>query len=297
VVRVLEAVNLLFAHQLFVVVVAVDSRWLLESLRSEFSDIFSEEDAAAPTPQNYLEKIIQIPFWLQPVRKAAFGRLVTNLVGEVDDDRITPPARTAPVEEGADLEQAVPEHRPVDLDASPFHDPPPDSLSTDRTDNGSTDEPRVQTPDVETPEIEPEVEIDLNPAALRLTASERDYLLGFYDLVTTPRATKRFLNTYQLLRSGIRDIDGYLAAEEYRPVLLLLALVTGTNLVTHRMVEELQRMAESTFAEFLTSRTADQAWERVLPACGDLPLELLTTEVLENWCTRVARYSFHPVSR
>ena len=86
VVRVLEAVNLLFAHPLFVVVVAVDSRWLLESLKSEFRDIFSEEDATAPTPQNYLEKIIQIPFWLQPVRKAAFGRLVTNLVGEVDEE-------------------------------------------------------------------------------------------------------------------------------------------------------------------------------------------------------------------
>ena len=95
----LEAVNLLFAHQLFVVVIAVDSRWLLESLKSEFSDIFSDEDAAAPTPINYLEKIIQVPFWLQPVRKAAFGRLVTNLVGDVDDTR-TPTPRPIRVEEG-----------------------------------------------------------------------------------------------------------------------------------------------------------------------------------------------------
>ena len=113
---------------------------------------------------------------------------------------------------------------------------------------------------------------------------------GFYDLVTTPRATKRFLNTYQLLRSGIRDIDGYLAAEEYRPVLLLLALVTGTTLITHRMVEELQHMQEPTFADLLTSHAQDPAWVAVRSACASLPAELLTRKVITDWCTRVARY-------
>ena len=141
------------------------------------------------------------------------------------------------------------------------------------------------------------MELDLNPAALRLTVGERDYLVGFFDLVTTPRATKRFLNTYQLLRSGIRDVDGYLAAEEYRPVLLLLALITGTAMVHHPMVEELQRMEEPNLADFLAARTEDEAWGPLRRACADLPLEVLTPEVIEKWCTRVARYSFHPVGR
>ena len=147
------------------------------------------------------------------------------------------------------------------------------------------------------PVEEPVVEVDLNPAALRITARERDYLRGVHDLVTTPRATKRFLNTYQLLRAGIRDVDDYLATEEYRAVLLLLALVTGTGLVDQAMVEQLRGMQEQTFADFLTSPTNDGRWKPVRPACADLAVDLLTPAVIEKWCARVARYSFHPVGR
>ena len=92
VVRVLEAVNLLFGFELFVVVVAVDSRWLLRSLKGTFSEAFDAEKGPAPTPQNYLEKIIQIPFWLRPMQPKGFQRLVTSLAGEVGgvrDDRGT----------------------------------------------------------------------------------------------------------------------------------------------------------------------------------------------------------------
>jgi hypothetical protein len=194
------------------------------------------------------------------------------------------------------------------LEASPFHDPgpvpePATAATVEATD---PEAPPVAPAEIAPAEIAPAeiapaeiapVEIDLNPAALRLTTGERNYLLGFHDLVTTPRATKRFLNTYQLLRSGIRDVDGYLAAEEYRPVLLLLALVTGTTLVTNDMVQELRQMNEPTFADFLASPTSHEAWKPLRPACADLPVELLTPKVVEEWCTRVARYSFHPVGR
>ncbi|HEU5268762.1 MAG TPA: P-loop NTPase fold protein [Jatrophihabitans sp.] len=59
VVKILEAVNLLFSFPLFVVVIAVDSRWLLQSLRSELRGIFSGEGVVASSPQDYLEKIIR----------------------------------------------------------------------------------------------------------------------------------------------------------------------------------------------------------------------------------------------
>ncbi len=293
VVRVLEAVNLLFAHPLFVVVVAVDSRWLIKSLKSEFSQVFTQDVAAAPTPQNYLEKIIQIPFWLQPVHKDAFGRLVTSLVGKVDDEPsaydVTPDLspRERPMDESGERVSDP----AVEVDSSPFHDPSPF--------HGPPPEPEPETVVVDVPEPveKPLVEVDLNPIALRITARERDYLRGFHDLVTTPRATKRFLNTYQLLRAGIRDVDDYLATKEYRAVLLLLALVTGTGLVNQAMVEELRGMQEQTFAEFLAPLSDDERWGPVRPACADLAVDLLTPAVIEKWCALVARYSFHPVGR
>ncbi len=294
VVRVLEAVNLLFAHELFVVVVAVDSRWLIESLKSEFSEVFTRDDTQAPTPQNYLEKIIQIPFWLQPVNKDAFGKLVTSLVGDVEDDR-PPPVRADDRTTGGADDEGTRSGDQV-LSHGPFHDDRPPSSAPVVPDDATSDLDPVPA---SAPDAEDSVpEVDLNPAALRLTAHERDYLGGFHELVTTPRATKRFLNTYQLLRSGIPDLEGYLAREEYKPVLLLLALVTGTGLVDHRMVEQLSRTTEGDFAAFLAARTSDaNAWAPVALACQALPLELLTPDVITDWLSRVARYSFHPVGR
>ena len=94
VVKVLEAVHLLLAFRLFVVIVAVDSRWLLRSLRQHSTAFQTSSDAGTgisdeelahweSTPLNYLEKIFQIPFYLRPMRKTGFERLVDSVVGNV----------------------------------------------------------------------------------------------------------------------------------------------------------------------------------------------------------------------
>lgn len=94
VVKVLEAVHLLLAFRLFVVIVAVDSRWLLRSLRQHSTAFQTSNDAGTgisdeelahweSTPLNYLEKIFQIPFYLRPMRKTGFERLVDSVVGDV----------------------------------------------------------------------------------------------------------------------------------------------------------------------------------------------------------------------
>jgi hypothetical protein len=82
VVRVLQLVHMLLAFELFVVVVAVDARWVGEALRQSYpwlgdslqAPSVSAGDAASSltepgiaTPQDYLEKIFQIAFWLEPM--------------------------------------------------------------------------------------------------------------------------------------------------------------------------------------------------------------------------------------
>src|SRR5262245_63527213 len=69
VVEVLQAVHLLLALELFVVVVGVDPRWLLRALRGEYRAMLTGEGSAPDedewwqtTPQDYLEKIFNIPF-------------------------------------------------------------------------------------------------------------------------------------------------------------------------------------------------------------------------------------------
>jgi WD40 repeat protein len=127
VVRVLEAVHLLLAVPLFVVVMGVDVRWIVRSLRARFPHHLAElsktftggSPAEAPdidskgqtndemkengndnsiiddysalsdraTALDYVEKIFQIPFWLPPMDVAGSRNLISSLV--------TPSAATA----------------------------------------------------------------------------------------------------------------------------------------------------------------------------------------------------------
>ena len=120
VVRVLEAVHLLLAVPLFVVVMGVDVRWVVRSLRARFphhlaelSNTFTGGSMAEPpdedsnataydqvkyngndnlvingystlsdraTALDYVEKIFQIPFWLPPMDVAGSCNLISSLV-------------------------------------------------------------------------------------------------------------------------------------------------------------------------------------------------------------------------
>ena len=74
VVQVLEAVHLLLAMKLFVVVVGVDPRWLLRSLEMQFHGVLTGDGSS--TAQNYLEKIFQIPFLLPGMTGSGFRALL-----------------------------------------------------------------------------------------------------------------------------------------------------------------------------------------------------------------------------
>jgi hypothetical protein len=299
VVRVLEAVNLLFGFELFVVVVAVDSRWLIQSLLSNFSAAFASQDGSAPTPQNYLEKIIQIPFWVQPMQPIGFGRLVTSLAGDVDD-------REAERELGEVSVAGAPTTSSDGdtLGGRTTHVEDFGVLPSDPT-QSTKREPSPVEPVVTREMTEDERAEDLNPDALRLTSDERDLMREFLPLVDTPRAVKRFLNTYQLLRVSVDDVDDFLKRREYKPVLVLLALMTGTVGLTDERVLQLASMTETDFATFLfpppavgeaNDRRPRPGWHDVASACDQLPTETLTPAVIKSWLPRVARYSFHHVN-
>lgn len=117
VVKVLQAVHLLLAFDLFAVVVAVDPRWLERSLyRAYLSDADAAkaaEDAVKPradrgvsredefSPQNYLEKIFQIPFSLEGLQPDGYRSLINDLV-ETRLERDERKARKEEAGEGAE---------------------------------------------------------------------------------------------------------------------------------------------------------------------------------------------------
>jgi cell division septum initiation protein DivIVA len=229
VVDVLQAVHLLLAFKLFVVVVAVDPRWLLHSLqvesraldehqndeRAERARAIDDSDAGAEwqaTPMDYLEKIFQIPFALWPMDPEGFGRIITDLSKDRTD---------GPVAAGTDV------HRLAGADAAQTT---PVSVETQKQalavpggdpEIAAVEEPRLVTSPTVASEVDPEV--------LQISDRERDFMKLMHPLIATPRSAKRFVNVYRLLkaskaREGAIDFENDRA---HRPVLLLLALTTG----------------------------------------------------------------------
>jgi hypothetical protein len=94
VLAVLQAVNLLLTMDLFMVVVAADPRWLLESLRAFRGEMFSE----TAHPLDYLDKIFHIPFAIRPMSRRIAGDYLRRLLPADQPTRSAAPAdpNTAP---------------------------------------------------------------------------------------------------------------------------------------------------------------------------------------------------------
>ncbi len=121
VVEVLQAVHLLLAIELFVVVVAVDPRWLLNALRWHYQELFrsrsktpeissEEKEAWTSTPYNYLEKIFQIPFTLRTMTDKGYSKLVHGFFDPIkpEPEKVeeTVPEKSMTDQEHTNIEQS-----------------------------------------------------------------------------------------------------------------------------------------------------------------------------------------------
>ena len=205
VVDVLQAVHLLLAFPLFVVVVGVDMRWVERSLNLRHQHLLASGDAA---PRDYLEKIFQIPFWLEPLDADSSKRMLRGLVGE----RALAPA--APRDAGAVVEAAQPVASPSGGNGA--GDTPPAG--------GEPVSTHTPAPLPPSRELLPEA-LEIEPGEL-VCMDELAPLLG-----RSPRALKRFVNTYRLIKVRAEDPAALLRDDPpiapYRAVLFLLALCTG----------------------------------------------------------------------
>lgn len=110
----LEAIHLLLAIPLFVVVVAVDPRWLLRAIAAHYRDLLQVPAATASpageagqvdpddeelwnsTPAQYLEKIFQVVLTLPPLDTSGYQRLLRSVVGTLPGQDPNPPDGSPP---------------------------------------------------------------------------------------------------------------------------------------------------------------------------------------------------------
>ncbi|SEF21924.1 KAP family P-loop domain-containing protein [Amycolatopsis pretoriensis] len=289
VVDVLQAVHLLLAFDLFVVVVGVDPRWLLRSLSTHYdrlieADAVVRADGWHVTPEDYLEKILNIPLVLPRMPAGSLQRLLWSMT---DTPAAADPGERKPAEPAHDVETGVVANAPVP--AIPVE--PGSQVAAQLAPGRPAEVPRPLT--------DPEITL--------LSKLDR--------LVDTPRDAKRLINLYRMLRAtrDLSDASTFLAGE-YEAVVVLLGTCTAHGRLLGRFADALLRAApETPWSDFVGRLRPVEREERwVSEAVGRIPtdeaaqwehlhgsLDELTTavtlpdvRVFQRWVPRVRRFSY-----
>jgi hypothetical protein len=227
VVEVLQAIHLILAFPLFVVVVGVDVRWISKSLIKQYGTMLApvnesngtptDLDAEAEyslkykenaTPYDYLEKIFQIPFRLQPMdnltKRKYIGKLLEGDIQESD-------------------EQSPEEMNNGDTPPIPAEEGPT---------------PAAATPDEQ--EVSPQT-ATLHLAKAHIHQDDLKFIQALSPILSnSPRAIKRFANICRLMRSheiwGV-DINTFRILSSYQCRVFLLALITGLPDLAHKLFD------------------------------------------------------------
>ncbi len=231
----LQAIHLLLAFELFVVVVGIDVVRVQTAL-AKLAAVLGQEGVPGQSrgerTTQYLEKIFQIAFWLSPLTIAggnngSYARFVRSL--------------TAPPAEPSDAEQTAPQTPAEQSTASDAVAPSGPEVRT----VGDTFDAGFVTIALE----QEEVDFLASDAIGRLAAK-------------TPRGVKRLLNCYQLVRTRLADNGAAITSADgesplYPLVALTVALDTGQPAETTR-----------SFYEVLSKSTPTSSLEEMVSQLG-----------------------------
>ncbi len=257
VVKVLEAIHLLLAFPLFVVVVGVDPRWLNNALSEKYKTLFgyktdrknrndlnenilteeSETDgileAGAATSYDYLEKIFQIPFAIKPINKSGRNKLIQYLLRK-EMKKDTAAAKSASV----------------------F----PDSAELNNEQSGNNVESDVSSSEHESNQVLDDSETNqttITEAKEKLVFNdyELEYMQNISELYgKTPRSINRYVNIYRIIKAhGNLQTDGDSSEEDYMAVMFLLGVIIGYSFFAKEFIEEISRSEDNQyFGDFIS---------------------------------------------
>ncbi len=312
VVDVLQAIHLMLAFPLFVVVVGVDARWITRSLETRYRELLHTEDGLGSdlqmeelfgkaTTDDYLEKIFQIPYWLRPMDKSAVQNMIRGLLpirevktseqndlrwpgesetevdrleanaGEEEQLKVVDRNGEEELEDSGSQEAEIQANEPeveseVELDEQELDSEKVEAelSSAEVADELVTEEHNEQILDeVDGEAYLPAEDEDPNPEVLDIGPEERAFIEKLGPLLgRSPRALKRFINVYRLIKAGLTSYQHRLFLREHRvmsnfqAVLLLLAIDTGVPDIGADFFEMLRDEAEKN-REILGSRKTD----------------------------------------
>lgn len=254
---VLQAIHLLLAFELFVVVVGVDVRWVEEAVARQFT-VAAEELPDNATPEqrdaarhkaeterrkraiDYLEKIFQLPFWLRRLstegdKGGSYGAYVQELLQANLDVPENVPSPLAGTSGGPVRKSFTPGAKPGSETS------PADGIALEGlADTASAAEDLTS--------------VELALATVRLTKEEVAFLaspeIGAIAF-KSPRSVKRMLNVYRIVRARMSEteLDEFLGRNGSGPTwpiaAFLAAVETGQSVEVADLLYDGLRAAPS----------------------------------------------------
>ena len=199
VVQVLQAIHLLLTFPLFVVFVAVDVRWLQQSLQHHYEGHFGDGKqpggSGRPLASDYLEKIFQIPYWVRPAEGPNIWSMLEARLGPLRPSSGETPGALGPMP-SADAPVA-----PKGVQSEPAN-----PISESAGPGSAPAQPTVRL--------------------LEVGSAERDFLRRLSpNLEQSPRRLLRFINTYHLIKGSLGAAERQeLESGGYRLLMTLLAV-------------------------------------------------------------------------
>lgn len=146
----------------------------------------------------------------------------------------------------------------------------------------------IQAPVVVAPVVE------LTPAGLQLRDTEREFLARLTPLLSTPRAVKKLVNLYRLLRLGVpaAELDKFVGTEQggpFQAAALLLAELVGAPHDARDMLALLANAAPG--QDILDVLNGSALGELIVEIRKEIPVHG-DSETYRKWATIVARYGF-----
>jgi hypothetical protein len=267
VMNVLQAVNLLLTMDLFMVVIAVDPRWLIASIRKHLTESFAtdaDNGSRSADPLEYLDKIFHIPFTVRPIGRHAEAYL-RDLLPTASEQFTAEPggSTTGPEAEGATGPAAVSE---------PVAEQPTPTAAATRTESTPIPEPGEE-------DAEP------LPEQLLVTMAEQDFLAELSRVLPTPRSVKKFSNLYRLLRLSVpANRIGEFAEHGHRPAAVLLAVLVRKPAQARRVLQEIHAARD-------TGSIATTLGP-IFPDAMSTLLRSIDVAEYRNWTRLVARFGF-----
>lgn len=312
VVEVLEAVHLLMAFRLFVVVVAVDPRWVFESLMTRYPHLASAEpgtggDSVRPgsgieqaSTHDYIEKIFHIPFWVKPMTPNACKDLVAGYF----DFKREAQRHDREEDEQDDTGQVI-DSREKEEERYHEHKEMRTARESAVTEQLDTSQGSVAGQDSKAREEERHT-AERAIRNVSISAEEQDFIEKLAPhLGNSPRRIKRFANVYRLLKSGLaqEEIKSFARKDgsgvDYQVVLTFLAVVTGAPTLAPMVLANAYRHRNdfdvTTLTEGLDLIKVSDA-DEITNARGALALLRgirFQARTVELWAPRVMRYGFN----